>query len=329
MGSEVEIDLFLRKWYWKSSKSLTEHFNLSPPPNFLNKCLKHYPNLGNGVLFATTQKFTEHALEECTVIGGPCISDNIHSITLEAAIEMMNVIKVSKELGKPGVVFIGSGEEILKDGEIERWESIGAKFSVFAKKLCKLLGYKDITLIRTDSARMNRILNDHIGWLESNVDENKLRHLYEIRKHHYDGREEKRDKRIADIRNVLTYLPEIVAEMLSKNPTNIIAAENVQQVKAVLMAKELSLKTDNISEVQQLVHCPVPSISGKARMYRSTANDKLFLGGKAEKTRDILNSAPKEVTDFWIGVLPSELTELANGDLFESLIYLKKLIPNF
>jgi hypothetical protein len=320
----VDVGYFIKRWYKTPiQKFLADHglIGITKDSQDIPIDLISYNNLANGILFAVTKNLHFAKLEKPTiVIGGPCISDCVRSLTFESAIDVFNVISIAKLMKIRGIVWIGVYEEIVKSGSNE-WEDVGRVFETFVDNCSKLLNYHNVKAVRTDLPEVRECSDKHIAKIEERISKKELLSLYDFsKKSNNPGIDAKDEAYYSACKSTLsTYLPSLIDNLSDHNKPKVLVAENSHQSKAVNLAIQINdIMFNDFTGLGpfQFVHLPVPDSSGGNRMYRSTEDQKIYLTENRSELKKKLMGCKPRVLDYWFRVMPPEIMTSTNLDGF-------------
>jgi hypothetical protein len=323
MFPNIKINYFINRWYGSNTNEFISNNNLLYSSDANLEKLKGYNNLSNGILFSATNNFHDDVLnQDSVVIGGPCLSDCYDSITLEAALEIMNVVEISKILKAEGIIFLGDNEEMLQHPEKD-WKSITDNIEKYIKKACDFKEYHEIKIIRTSSEDIQKNIASFRRYV-NNIPNTTLNNLYRF-KNCFNDVSKRNDNYYKSCRNTITtYLPPFVETITSKSQ-NVIVSENSHQINAVSCAISIMKKFTNSNHgPYHLVHLPVPDIKSNRRMHRSSINKKIFLDDNDKSLQHKLNIANEKSLNYWISAIPTEISS-ENNNMFDCIRFLRNL----
>jgi len=322
--SEISTEYFINKFYGMTTKEFMGKYRLEKPAAYLGKSeILNYHNYRNDISFAVTHNFGGYISSDLDtlVIGGPCISDCLPYPTLEAAIEIMNILSLSKMIGSNSIIYVDVEEEKVKDTSID-WSKVGDNLERLARKCSKLVDYDRYAVVRTDDSEVAGLVKRVSASIGDFYSEDFLAQLYNFKPN--TGGEKQDSMTIATRDTLATYIPGFIRAVTGER-NKILVAENSNQVKAVNAAIDYWNFT-NPSEPYcgpfQLVHIPVPSTTGEKRMYRSFPRNKIFLTRDSVYVRKQISKSSPESIRFWKKSLPAEVAkEFESPDGLASLIY--------
>lgn len=256
----------------------------------------------NSISFCYSRGIDKSFLENCVVVGGPCIKDCESSITIEAIHDIFNIIKTAKALKTKGIIFLGLREEVIQYGEKECYNQLREPLGKAINAISSFLKYSNITIIDTREQSYNILMGEFLKKKNDFFNIKKVNTIFEFGNRKYKAHNEAWVE--ATKRVVIAHLPSFLSAYLKNNENkNILAVENTQQIKIMRLAQQIEATKKG---PYQVVHLPVPSVSGSERMYRAPYWDKIYLD---ETHNELMNKqllAPKEVIDFWMDMF-SEL----------------------
>ncbi len=307
------LDFFLREWYWEGSAKINERYGLDS----IKKTELDLETLKQRQFIGVTKGIPKKFSKNTIVIGGPCITDNFDSITIESINDLTNLILLAKEIKVPAFIYLSIKEEELRSGK--SWSETKKVFEKIISDISKSLDYEEIQIIDTSEKRVNMLIEKYVKNIEKKVTQQELDTLYYIGNNDHRAKEAflKLDKTKVNLhkRFLVTYLPDFLEELTQiKNPT-ILVVENIQQVKAVQTARRISKN----KRLFHLAYLPTPNLFGKKRMYSSVAKEKVFITPK-----NILNlafsKACKESKSFYFSILPKKFKENKYAGKYYKLI---------
>lgn len=272
--------------------------------------------------FCCSQKINSNFLKECIVVGGPCIKDCENSITIEAIYDVFNIIKTAKSLRTRGIIFLGLREEVIQYGEKKYYNQLRKKFGEAIDAISNFLEYKNIIVIDTREQSYNLLMEEFLKKKNNSFNIKKINTIFEFSNRKYKTH----NKAWVDAtkRVVIAHLPSFLNAYLKNNRNkNILAVENVQQIKIIRLAQQTEATR---SGLYQVAHLPVPSVSGAERMYRAPYWDKVYLNEMRSELLVKQLLAPKHVCDFWMNMFPELVSKRLNMDLHDLVSTLNKII---
>jgi len=298
MKVNVDLDYFLREWYWEGKDKILQRYSLGDINNKskLNNLLKKRNFLGVSKLFSEISDFKNRV-----VIGGPCITDSKENITIESLNDIINIILVAKELKSLAIIYLSIKEEEIRNGG--SWEKTKKQFEELILEISNLLDYKNILIFDTSVVENNILIKYFVGKIKFDVTDEELDKLYYIGNNDHRLKESSgtidETKINLHKRFLVTYLPDFISEVTGLEDPSVFVVENIQQVKAIITARKISKN----KKLFHLAYLPTPSVDGKARMYSSSNEQKLFLREK-DYVLKILKEANEKVRQYYFSIIP-------------------------
>lgn len=296
--------VFLKKYRMKSV-----------PANFFNSEISQ-------MSLCCSKELKKSFLENCIVVGGPCIKDCENSITIEAIYDVFNIIKTAKSLRARGIIFLGLHEEVIQYGEKKHYNQLRKNLDKAIDAMSSFLEYNNIIVIDTREQSYNLLIERFLKKKNNFFNIRKLNTIFEFSNRKYKTH----NKAWIDAtkRVVIAHLPSFLNAYLKNNRNkSILAVENVQQIKIIRLAQEIEVMKNGL---YQLVYLPVPSVSGAERMYRAPYWDKVYLNETRSELLVKQLLAPKNVCDFWMNMFPEIVSKRLNMDLHDLVSMLNKII---
>jgi len=198
--------------------------------------------------FYCSQKINSNFLKECIVVGGPCIKDCENSITIEAIYDVFNIIKTAKLLRTKGIVFLGLHEEIIQYGEKKYYNQLRENLGRTIDAISNFLEYKDIIVIDTREQSYNLLMEEFLKKKNKFLNIRKINTIFEFGNRKYKAH----NKAWVDAtkRVVIAHLPSFLNAYLKNNRNkNILAVENVQQIKIIRLAQQIEATRNGLYQV--------------------------------------------------------------------------------
>ncbi|MFA6268532.1 MAG: hypothetical protein WCW13_05365 [archaeon] len=306
LKQKVDLDYFLREWYWEGKNKINKRYNLSSinlAPTQLKALLKERSFLG------ISTDFPKQISKNGVVIGGPCITDSKENITIESVNDITNIILVAKALNLPALIYLSIKEEEIRSNK--EWIGVKDHFEKLINQISEMLEYKNIKLIDTSEKEVNSLIENFLDSINSQVTKDELNKLYYIgnNDHRLKQPYKSTDELKISIhkRFLVTYLPEFISKLTNITNPDVFVVENIQQVKAILRAKNIS-KTGRLFH---LAYLPTPNLTGKMRMYSSTADFKVFLDQKDQVSQALKTASDKSI-NYYFSIIPNNLNQLEN-----------------
>jgi len=261
-------------------------------------------------------------LENCIVVGGPCIKDCENSITIEAIYDVFNIVKTAKALKTKGIIFLGLREEIIQYGEKKCYNQLRENLGKAIDAISGFLKYNDIAVIDTREQSYNLLMEEFLKKKNDFFNIKKINTIFEFGNRKYKAHNEAWID--ATKRVVIAHLPSFLNIYLKNNENkNILAVENAQQIKIIKLAQQIEATKNG---PYQIVHLPVPSVSGTERMYRAPYWDKVYLDETHNELMVKQLLAPKNVYDFWINMFSGLGLKRSNTNLYDLVSILNEII---
>lgn len=272
--------------------------------------------------FCYSKNISKSFLENCIVVGGPCIKDCENSITIEALFDVVNIIRTAKSLNARGIIFLGLQEEIIQYGEKRCYNQLGENLGKAINAISNFLGYNNVTVIDTRDQPYNLLMAEFLKRKKDFFNIKKVNTIFEFGNRKYKNH----DKPWVDAtkRVVIAHLPSFLNAYLKNNENkNILAVENTQQIKIIRLAQQIEATK---SGPYQIAHLPVPSVSGAERMYRAPYWDKVYLNETRIELMAKQSLAPKNVYDFWMNMFSGLGLKGSNASLYNLVSTLNEII---
>ncbi|MFA5763986.1 MAG: hypothetical protein WC915_04190 [archaeon] len=315
MNAEVNLDYFLKKWYWEGIDKITNRYfldNLEDTKFKLKSLLKKRKFIG------VSKDIPKNIPKNSIVIGGPCITDSSKKITLESLTDLFNIILIAKKMNVPAIIYLSVKEEEMRSGH--SWKNTYKSFSDLIKNISALLDYKSIIIIDTSNNNINSTINDFCDKIKNNINEKNLNELYYIGNNdHRKNNSQNIDKIKINIhrRFLITYFPEFIEKISGIKKPNVFVVENIQQSKVILTAKIIS----NYGKLYHLAYLPTPDLSGNKRMYSSQIASKIFI--EDTSNNKFFNKISHESIIFYSSIIPKISNEKLKSN--ESIQKLSKM----
>lgn len=315
MNSHVS-EKFINVFYDQGLRGFLKKYEMKLiPANFFN------PGI-NSMSFYYSKELDKSFLENCIVVGGPCIKDCENSITIEAICEVFNIIKTAKELKTRGIIFIGLREEIVQYGEKKCYNHLKENLGKVIDALSNFLEYNEITIIDTREQSYDLLMEEFLKKTNVFFNIKKINTIFEFGNRKYKAH----NKPWIDAtkRVVIAHLPSFLnAYLKNKENKNILAVENTQQIKIIRLARQIEATKNG---PYQIAHLPVPSVSGSERMYRAPHWDKVYLNEAHNELIGKQLLAPKDVYDFWMDMFSELGLKESNMNLYKLVSILNEII---
>lgn len=287
----------------------------SVPVNFFNSEI-------SPMSLCYSKELNKTFLENCIVVGGPCIKDCENSITIEAIYDVFNIVKTAKALKTKGIIFIGLREEIIQYGEKKCYNQLRENLGKAIDAISGFLKYNDIAVIDTREQSYNLLMEEFLKKKNDFFNIKKVNNIFEFGTRKYKTHNEAWID--ATKRVVIAHLPSFLNIYLKNSENkNILAVENAQQIKIIRLTQQIEgIKNGPY----QIVHLPIPSVSGAERMYRAPYWDKVYLDETSNELMVKQLLAPKNVYDFWMNMFSDFGLKRLNMNLYDLVSILNEII---
>lgn len=323
----INAELYINRFYEKSLSTFISEYELTLLDDHSKLHELNYPHLETGMAFCCSKNIKRDFLENCIVVGGPCVKDCINSITIEAIYEIINVILMARALNSNGIIFLGLEEEIIQYGKGHALKKLFIRLKNIINSLIQYFSYNNILTIDTSEKNYNCLMAKKLIELNKYFHSRELNTIFEFG---YRPYKEHNPKWIeATKRVIIAHTPHYLKEYLNlKYVPNILAVENVQQIKIIKKAFFIEKKAfkSEIKGPLQIVHLPVPGISGANRLYRAPVWDKVFIDDSRKDLNYKQALAPEEVKTFWKYMFTEEIYDKEGFDLFNLISTLRNIL---
>ena len=230
-----------------------------------------------------------------------------NSVSLEQVTRLANVIKsiVSNYGSRKKELF----EFVYEKGSFvsllgSEYEELAKQFEELILEISDLLDYKNIHIFDTSVAENNILIKYFVEKIKFDVTDEELDKLYYIgnNDHRLNESSGTVDETKINLhrRFLVTYLPDFISKVTGLEDQSVFVVENIQQVKAIITARNISKN----KKLFHLAYLPTPSVDGKARMYSSSNEQKLFLKEK-DYVIKLLKEANEKVMQYYFSIIPS------------------------
>lgn len=199
--------------------------------------------------------------EESLVVGGACIDrceGEVKNLGISFYLDILMPVNFSLEQSLPVAIYVDTPVETLFStrDESKKWLEFVKKVELFLNNLSDIIG-KEIKVTRRDKGV--KILDKMLTQIR--FDDEKLKGLYDLvpsQKNNFT-----KDLLLHFRRSICSYLPEYLSSYFDENIENIVAVEELSQVKAITKAQNIN------SNVFFESYLDMPSTTCKNRMHRS------------------------------------------------------------
>jgi hypothetical protein len=282
--------------------------------------LRSFRDVRSGLAWAALTGITLKRSAECMVVGGACLSycDGVaERIGLEVIADVLAPLHLAQALQVPCLIYLGVAEEAMASESavpLDAWRTVGDAVEAITLGLAKAMRLEPPLVFRTDSEAAACAVEKAARLFQDQLTDARLTGLYAVAS---SGRAAVSPGRLSQYRrNVVSYLPSIIASATGVAVSHIVAAENVHQVKAVrlasLLARDLATigkldKDESADRIDHLVYLSPPSITGTRRMSQARPDSTIYLlHGEAHLAAQVQRMSNGS-RHYWTNVWPRSL----------------------
>lgn len=241
---------------------------------------------------------------ETIVVGGGCLgytNARLVDLRLDYLTDTMIALAVASMTGVHCLLYLPIGEEQITAPRLrEEWSAFGDRIETIVERLAATLAAPpSVTIARTDAPAVRSAIDRSLARHHDQLAAANLGALYSLRpagKPTIPG-----PARLDQYRStIMTYLPQVVSELVGRHVDHILVTENLHQVKAIAAAR--SLATDDGDHVDHLAHIPAPSLGGTTRMAVAKPESALIVIGSPATNAAMLRRADPTSRAYWQAV---------------------------
>lgn len=235
------------------------------------------------------------------VLGGGCLgytNTRLNDLRLDYLTDTMIALAVASMAGADCLIYLPIGEEQLTaPRQREQWSAFGDLVEAIVERLSATVAApRSVTIARTDAAAVRSAIDRALIRHSDQLAASDLNTLYSLRP---SGKPASPSPaRLQQYRStIMTYLPEVVSQLVGRHVDHILVAENLHQIKAVAVARALACGDGG--HVDHLAHVPAPSLGGTVRMAVAKPESALMVTGSPTANAIMLRRASPMSLAYW------------------------------
>lgn len=283
--------------------------------------LSEFEHVRANIAFATNAGFDCTRTPTGLVVGGACIGYSEAEpkrLSLDIIADLISPLAFAKWSGNACLIYVNVAEEAMVTAEriaLETWTQLGDGIEQLVVSMAGRIGVSDLHILRTDRADVDEAIRHAVARRAALLPDSKIGNLYSIG---YSGRTSYHDPvRLAQYRrNIVSYLPCVIRQATSLPIRRLVAAENVHQVKAINMARELlSEARESIAgsvppdgdQIDHVVFVSPPSITGTRRMATARHKSGIYPLEPASQFESKMMRMTPSAAYYWDRIWPEAL----------------------
>jgi SAM-dependent methyltransferase len=259
----------------------------------------------SGIAFAVNSDLPDTWIGEPVVVGGSCLgySDGRpDKLRLDVAVDSLMPILVAAHLGCDCLLFMHVEEEegaIAAAGARGYGHVADAVQALIESAAATMHPTGTVAVLRTDTGDREAVDRAEAN-LGHSLSDSSLARLYAIGSSGRAASPSPSRLRLHR-RTVLSYLPDVVGAVLNRRVDQVVAVENLHQVKAVRTAGRLAMCDSRAwGRVDHLVLVPPPSLTASSRMCRARPSSSLRLVQGVGALRQAIHTAHPLSRNYWL-----------------------------
>ncbi|HWH00259.1 MAG TPA: hypothetical protein VNV66_13260 [Pilimelia sp.] len=299
-------DAILRGIYKRGAARILSHHHLAALSAV--PALSGYPGAQTGLCCAATPGFVApRPSPTSVVIGGGCLGYSqarTDRVRVDYLVDTVLTVTLAAWTGCRCVIYLPVGEELLvtDTASHDDWRRLGDVVQAFVDLIAgRVAPRHPVEIIRTDSPEVSSLLDDCLDRRRRELDGRDLTDLYTVRPSVADRDNAPGPQRLHQYRRtIITYLPETIRRLLNdRTIAHVVVAENLHQVRAVAMARQITASTAPADRIDYLAHLPTPSITATNRMARADERSAIHLLDPPDHTAVKIDRMVPVVRRFW------------------------------
>ncbi len=315
------VDAVLRGIYKRGAARILSHHDLVAPSAV--PALSGYSGARTGLCCAANPGFAgPQPSSTSVVVGGGCLGYSrarTDCVRIDYLVDTLLTLTLAAWTGYRCVIYLPVGEELLVANADRHgnWLRFGDVMEAFVGLLASRVALPHpVEIIRTDAPEVSALLDDCLDRRHRELDGWDLTDLYTVRPSTTDQGDPPGPRRLHQYRRtIITYLPETIRQLLGdRTIAHVVVAENLHQVRAVAMARRITVNTTPADQIDYLAHLPTPSITATNRMARAEDRSAIHLLDPPDHTAAKIGRMAPVVRRFWEAVadVGSEFSDTAS-----------------
>lgn len=273
------------------------------------------PAVQSGLAVAVNADFDPPRPGASVIVGGGCVgysNASLAQLRLDYLTDTVMALAVASLAATDCLIYLPIREEqITAPAAHEGWRAFGDILHAISSRLAATIAApRSLTIARTDDPSVRSVVARVIARRGIDMRSDDLNTLYSLRP---SGKQvTPSEARLQQYRStIMTYLPEVVGELIGRPVDHVVAAENLHQVKAVSLARSIAEGLRS-GRVDHLAHTPAPSLGGTTRMSVAKPDSAIAIMDPPTASALALRRANRTVRSYWQTVWDLHRTVLAS-----------------